>query len=282
MDGARMPDPLRRYSLFYFWYYAGLGALTPYISRFMESLGHSGHVIGWVWSMWYGSRVIGPPVWTAVLARSRHPGWLLVFGSLLTLLACAGFTTFHGALGLCVTMALFGLAVNPLLPQFEAMTLAALGDRRDEYGRIRLWGSIGFLLVASSYGWLLDRLGDWSFPWLVLPLYVLALATALLHRHAVVPVAATDQRQAVHATPRASRQRAQAMAVKRLALGRTHRQVVVTLLVHAQRVRAQSIASRALHHAGSAPLEQAAARHAQAPHGAKDGAHGEPGFVRQP
>ena len=182
-----MPDPLRRYSLFYFWYYAGLGALTPYISRFMESIGHNGHVIGWVWSMWYGSRVIGPPVWTAVLARSRHPGWLLVFGSLLTLLACAGFTTFHGALGLCVTMALFGLAVNPLLPQFEAMTLAALGDRRDEYGRIRLWGSIGFLLVASSYGWLLDRLGDWSFPWLVLPLYVLALATALLHRHARPP-----------------------------------------------------------------------------------------------
>ena len=53
------------------------------------------------------------------------------------------------------------------MPQFEAMTLTALGQRPHDYGRIRVWGSIGFLLVAASYGWLLDRLGDVAFPWLV-------------------------------------------------------------------------------------------------------------------
>ena len=30
-----MPAHLRRYSLFYFWYYAGLGAFSPYIGRFV-------------------------------------------------------------------------------------------------------------------------------------------------------------------------------------------------------------------------------------------------------
>jgi PPP family 3-phenylpropionic acid transporter len=182
-----VPDRLRRYSAFYFFYYAGLGAFSPYIGRFVDALGHSGYVLGAMLALWYGTRVLGPPAWTAIVARSDRPGaWLLV-GSLLTLLLCAGFTAFHGALGLCVVMTLFGLAYNSLLPQFEAMTLNALGERNAQYGRIRVWGSIGFLLVASSYGWLLDRVGATQLPWLLLPLFALMALAALRHRDARPP-----------------------------------------------------------------------------------------------
>jgi PPP family 3-phenylpropionic acid transporter len=181
------PKGLRRYALFYFCYYAGLGAFSPYIGRFVDALGHSGYVLGLMMALWYGSRIVGPPAWNALTARSERPGQYLLLGSVFTLVVCAGFTTFHTALGLCVVMALFGLAVNPLLPQFEAMTLSALGQRSADYGRIRVWGSIGFLLVASSYGWLLDRFGAESFPWLVLPLYFAAVLAALPHWHARQP-----------------------------------------------------------------------------------------------
>jgi PPP family 3-phenylpropionic acid transporter len=67
------------------------------------------------------------------------------------------------------------------------MTLSALGERNADYGRIRVWGSIGFLLVASSYGWLLDRYGAQNFPWFVLPLYFAAVLAALPHWHARPP-----------------------------------------------------------------------------------------------
>ena len=53
--------------------------------------------------------------------------------------------------------------------------------------------------------------------------------------HAVVPVAATDQRQAMHATGPGVFQRAQAVSVKRFGLFRTHRQVVITLFLAADR-----------------------------------------------
>jgi PPP family 3-phenylpropionic acid transporter len=182
-----VPDKLRRYSLFYFWYYAGLGAFSPYIGQYVDSLGHSGYVIATMFALWYGSRVLGPPAWTTMVGRSERPGLYLLLGSVFTLVVCAGFTTFHGALGLCVVMALFGLAVNPLLPQFEAMTLSALGERSADYGRIRVWGSIGFLLVASSYGWIFDHVGVKYFPWLVLPLYFAAVLAAIPHRKARPP-----------------------------------------------------------------------------------------------
>ena len=83
---------------------------------------------------------------------------------------------------LFVTMAWFGVFFNAVMPQFEAMTLSALGERNHDYGRIRMWGSIGFLIVAGSYGWLLDRLGNDAFVWLTLPWLLLTVAAAWLHR----------------------------------------------------------------------------------------------------
>jgi len=58
------------------------------------------------------------------------------------------------------------------MPQFEAITLSHLVGRSERYGRIRVWGSIGFVLVVALFGVLLDRLGETTLPWLMLPLFV--------------------------------------------------------------------------------------------------------------
>src|SRR5690606_3324013 len=103
-------------------------------------------------------------------------------GCLLTLLCFAGFLLAREAWAVLAVMAVFGLFYNAVMPQFEAMTLTALGPRPDQYGRLRVWGSIGFLLVAGSYGALMDRFGDTSFPWLTLPLFVAMAVAAWWHR----------------------------------------------------------------------------------------------------
>ncbi|MFN3841718.1 MAG: MFS transporter [Rehaibacterium terrae] len=179
-----MPPTARwRFALFYLCYYAALGAYTPYFARWVDALGHGGYVIGTLLGLWYGSRILAPPLWTALLQRSTQPGRWFVAGSALTLLCFAAFTVTDSALGLFAVMALFGLFYNALMPQFEAMTLTALGPRVSEYGRLRVWGSVGFLLAAGSYGVLLDRFGSAAFPWLTLPLLAAMLVAAIPHRH---------------------------------------------------------------------------------------------------
>ena len=178
-----MESGLRRFSIFYFCYYAALGAYTPYIGRWVDSLGHSGYVVGAMLGIWYGSRIIAPPIWSAWLQKRSNPGHWFVAASAATLICFAGFTLTRSAFALFAVMAGFGLFYNALMPQFEAMTLAALGTRSADYGRIRVWGSVGFLLVASSFGWVLDRLGNDSFPWIVLPLFVVMVAAAWPHRN---------------------------------------------------------------------------------------------------
>jgi MFS transporter, PPP family, 3-phenylpropionic acid transporter len=146
-------------------------------------MGHGGYVVGAMLGLWYASRIVAPAAWNAALQRSRRPGAWLVGACGVTLLCFAGFTQARSAIAILAVMACFGLAYNAVMPQFEAMTLAALGTRSAQYGRVRVWGSVGFLVVASSYGWLMDRLGDASFPWITLPLFVAMLAAAWPHRH---------------------------------------------------------------------------------------------------
>jgi PPP family 3-phenylpropionic acid transporter len=178
---------LRRFSVFYFCYYAALGAYTPYIGRWVDSLGHGGYVVGGMLGLWYGTRIFAPPAWAALTGRSARPGRWFLAGCLLTLLTFAGFLFTRNAWAVLAVMAVFGVFYNAVMPQFEAMTLTALGPRPDLYGRLRVWGSIGFLLVAGSYGALMDRFGATNFPWLALPLFVATAVAAWWHRDDTPP-----------------------------------------------------------------------------------------------
>ncbi|MCW8885787.1 MAG: MFS transporter, partial [Motiliproteus sp.] len=61
---------------------------------------------------------------------------------------------------------------NAVLPQFEVLTLQFLGPHRARYSRIRLWGSIGFIVTVVGLG----ALFDWvSIRWLIPVLWGLML-----------------------------------------------------------------------------------------------------------
>jgi PPP family 3-phenylpropionic acid transporter len=53
-------------------------------------------------------------------------------------------------------MLLFSFFWNATLPQFEAMTLNHLGDDTHRYSMVRLWGSLGFIVIAVIMGYLLE------------------------------------------------------------------------------------------------------------------------------
>ena len=187
-----------RFSLFYFCYYAAIGAYTAYVGRWVTSLGHGGFVVGAMLGLWYASRIVAPPAWAALAERSARPGQWLVAGCAFALVCFAGFTVSRSVVALLGVMTAFGFFYNAVLPQFEAMTLTALGTDSHDYGRIRLWGSLGFLLVAGSYGALLDRIGDGAFPWVALPLLVIALLAAWPHRNDTPPKHITTVADAGH------------------------------------------------------------------------------------
>ena len=176
--------PVVRLSGFYFAYYAALGAFTPYWAMHLQSRGMGITAISVMMSLWYATRVVAPSTWATLAAASPKPIRWLRIGSVLTVASFACFLPEQPDWTLFATMVAFCFFYNAVMPQFEAITLGHLGADAHRYGLIRVWGSIGFILVTTAFGWLIERRGAGMLPWAMLPLFVLMAAMAFANRDA--------------------------------------------------------------------------------------------------
>ena len=179
---ASPPLPYWRLSSFYFWYYAALGGFTPFFARWLHDLGQPAAAISALMTLWWATRVFAPAVWSAFTARSPAPIRWLRAGAVLTLVGFTGFLFAESFPALFAVMLVSSFFCNAIMPQFEAITLDTLGARRADYGRLRVWGSIGFILVTLAYGWLLQQYGSSWLPALMLPLFAATAASAFFNR----------------------------------------------------------------------------------------------------
>ena len=151
--------PYWRLSAFYLFYFAILGAMVPYWTVFLRARGMSAFEIGQLMAVGTLTRIVAPwaSAWLGDRARQRV-AVVRLSALLMTLVFCGMFVA-HGFWQVALITAAFGFFWNAALPQFEIVTLGHLGSAGNLYGRIRLWGSVGFIGVVLGGGWLLERAG---------------------------------------------------------------------------------------------------------------------------
>ncbi len=181
------PVPARRLASFYFAYYAALGAFTPYWSLFLKARGQDVAAIGVLMSLWYATRVVAPSSWSWLAARSPRPVRWLRIGCALTLASFALFLLPLGFAGLFAAMCVFCFGYNAVMPQFESITLSHLVGRSALYGRIRVWGSAGFIAVVAGFGVAFDYVPMTWLPALMLPIYALLFASSFANDYRTTP-----------------------------------------------------------------------------------------------
>lgn len=176
---------------FYACNFAVLGVCIPYWPLYMSGLGYSAAVIGLSFFLALGVKVFGPPLWGFLADRgSRY--WVIVSTSFAACLA-SGLFFFGDNLALLLTgMLLFSLFRNAQLSLVEATTLEVTdrhGDRCEQmdYGRIRLWGSWGFIAFAVGLGPAIDRWGVLLVPWLITLLLIASALFSLVLPEAEAP-----------------------------------------------------------------------------------------------
>ncbi len=151
----RVP-PHWRLSAWYFFYFAYIGAFAPYFALYLQSLGFSAWDIGILMSVGPVMRLVAPAFWGWFSDRAGRRVPIVRFSAAFTALAFLMFFATTGFWGVLVGIGLtffFWTAAHPLV---EALTLDHLKDRVEEYGRIRLWGSVGFVVAVLGVGMLLD------------------------------------------------------------------------------------------------------------------------------
>jgi len=157
--------PYWRLSAYYFFYFAFIGAFAPYFSLYLESLRFSAADIAILMSMMQVMRIVAPALWGWLADRlgARMP--IVRIAALCSLAGFCGFFVtgqFHGVLLAMAVMAFFWSAALPLV---EGVTFSHLGANAAGYGRVRLWGSVGFIAVVLGLGYLLDHLPETAVLW---------------------------------------------------------------------------------------------------------------------
>ncbi len=183
--------PYRRLCGFYFCYFAAVGALIPYLALYLQSISFTPVQIGALMALLAVSRIIAPNLWSWVSDLRRQRMRLVRLTTLAATIAFAGTLMDTGFGWMAAVVLLFAFFWDACLPQMEAATLNHLRGQRPQYARIRLWGSVGFILTAVGMGIVLERAGTW---WLLPSMLVLlasvCLATLLVPEAPREPVVA--------------------------------------------------------------------------------------------
>ena len=139
--------PYWRLSSFYFVYFATLGVLLPYWSPYLASLGFSLSEIGNLMAIIMATKMVAPNIWAWLADHSNSCMRLVRLAALLAVIFYLGVFFGTSFWWLALVMMLFTFFWNAVLPQVDVTTLNHLGDDDHRYGKVRLWGSIGFIFT---------------------------------------------------------------------------------------------------------------------------------------
>ncbi len=167
-----------RLSAWYFAYFAFVGAYLPYFGLFLESRALTPSEIGIVMSLGQVMRMLVPTFWGWLSDRRGERTSLVRSSALLSFVAFAAYFVADDFLGLLAASLVLHLVWSGALPLVEALTFASLRDDLGAYGRIRLWGSIGFIVTVLGVGSLLDHFATGSLLWVAWAVLALVVVVA--------------------------------------------------------------------------------------------------------
>jgi len=172
MDRSLLPP-----KAFYLVYFLAMAFFGPFLPLYYREIGMTGQEIGLLGSVRPLVVLLGGPLWGALADATRRHRWMLTFtlSSALVFIPSLFLTRDVLILGILVVLGAFLRA--PAMPLIDSTVLRILGDRRDLYGRQRLWGTIGYSAGVLCVGVLTQRAGLRAVVYGFLPLM---LATILI------------------------------------------------------------------------------------------------------
>jgi len=173
-------------ALSYFTYFFSYGIYLPFWSVWLKGEGIPPETIGILLGAGLVARFLGSLL---IAPRVKDPSYLITALRLLALLSLAfavGFCFGNGWAWLMLVIAGFNLFFSPLVPLTDA--LAATWQRQItlDYGRVRLWGSLAFVIGSALTGKLVSV---WGHNAILISLLVsiLAMLVGMLLKPSVQP-----------------------------------------------------------------------------------------------
>ena len=173
-------------ALSYFTYFFSYGIFLPFWSVWLAGIGLTPETIGILLGAGLVARFLGSLL---IAPRVSDPSLLIKsvrILSLLTLVFLAGFWVSQQFAWLMVVMVGFNLFFSPLVPLTDALANTWQKQMPMDYGRVRLWGSIAFVIGAALVGKLVS-LYDYQAILALLSVGIASMLLGMLLRPSVMP-----------------------------------------------------------------------------------------------
>ena len=207
MTAAAAAHPaLGRFGALTFTYFAAVGLFNPYAPLWFQSLGFSTLLIGLIASLQSWTRVFAPYAWSWAGDHGGRRTELIRLSAAGALLSALGLLGVRAAEPVALVTVLLFLANSGVVPLYEALLAQTLhtqhGIDPKRYGRVRVWGSVGFIVSVTAFGALLEWAGIGIFP-----AFVAAMNAGLLWAALRLPATHVDAQHEEAAPPVLSRLR---------------------------------------------------------------------------
>lgn len=175
-------------------YFTHIGFFNPYLSLWLQHLGLGVFAIGALTAMQSATRLVAPFLWAWLSDHTGQRVRLMRLGALAAVVVACGLYVSQSLWWLSLVMVLMFIHTSPLMSLSEAAMAqrVSVGGQFDSqrYGRVRLWGSMGFLVTVFVAGAWFERHGMADFPhWTVATLVAVNLAVWWLPNQPEAPAA---------------------------------------------------------------------------------------------
>lgn len=149
-------------------YFAAIGGFNPYAPLWYKELGLPVVAIGLLVSLQSWTRLFAPYAWGALADRTGKRVQIVRWAALLSAIAGLGFLLPPQLATVAIATFLMFAFNAAIVPSTEAVVAAQImtadgGMDARRYGRVRVWGSIGFLASVVLAGWWYEWIGMKAF-----------------------------------------------------------------------------------------------------------------------
>lgn len=140
----------------YFVYFGVMGIFLPYFNLYCFHLGFSGFQIGVLSALKSIAMILFPLIWGFLADRFqiRRPIYIICNLVSTSIWICYLYTVDFWPM--LIITAFYGIFYAPIIAFIEAFTMDILGKEKKSYGRLRVWGSVSFILTVILFGRIID------------------------------------------------------------------------------------------------------------------------------
>ncbi|WP_288192497.1 MFS transporter [uncultured Phyllobacterium sp.] len=163
-----------RLSLAYFAIFISSGLHLPYFPLWLEFRSLSPTEISIVLSMPLFVRVIAAPLVSILADQSSDRAHILTIATILAVIVAAFYFLPFNFFGILVVSLVLAAPWTSQVPLADTIALSGVRRYGADFARMRVWGSIAFLLASFAGGVLIQHTGEWIIPTVLLGALVAA------------------------------------------------------------------------------------------------------------